>query len=68
LTVNHSIQFKNPETGAHTNNVEGMWRNAKAAMSIPVFQKKTLLWRLSGQIYVSEVMPSIRVRSLNGIF
>ncbi|KAL4149234.1 hypothetical protein QTP88_003218 [Uroleucon formosanum] len=42
LTVNHSIQFKNPETGAHTKyNVAGMWR--QASVNDAVFQKKTLL-------------------------
>ncbi|KAF0746731.1 DDE Tnp IS1595 domain-containing protein, partial [Aphis craccivora] len=33
MTVYHSIEFKNPESGAHTNNVEGMWSHAKASMT-----------------------------------
>lgn len=40
MTVNHSIQFKNPETGAHTNNIEGMWRHSKASLSQYCRKKK----------------------------
>ncbi len=29
LTVNHSLHFKDPETGTHTNAIESSWRAAK---------------------------------------
>lgn len=33
LTVNHSLTFKDPETGANTNRIEATWRAAKASYS-----------------------------------
>ncbi|CAF1031433.1 unnamed protein product [Brachionus calyciflorus] len=32
LTINHTIEFKNPETGAHTNIIEGTWFHLKRSL------------------------------------
>lgn len=36
--VNHSINFKDPDTNQHTNTIEGLWRHAKYSM--PQYHKK----------------------------
>ena len=33
MKVNHTLHFKDPETGAHTNSIESSWRAAKAILT-----------------------------------
>lgn len=37
MTVNHSKNFKDPETGAHTNSIEGTWQKIKHGVHFPQF-------------------------------
>jgi transposase-like protein len=39
--VNHSKHFKDPETGAHTNSIEGTWQKIKHGVCFPRFGVKS---------------------------
>ncbi|KAK4024487.1 hypothetical protein OUZ56_009910 [Daphnia magna] len=41
--VKHSLHFKDPENGAHTNQIEGLWNLAKKVFQIQTEAKKCLL-------------------------
>ncbi|XP_036339366.1 uncharacterized protein LOC118748792 [Rhagoletis pomonella] len=40
--VNHSIDFKDPDTEQHTNTIEGLWRHVKCSM--PQYHRKKLFF------------------------
>ncbi|KAL4121095.1 hypothetical protein QTP88_013669 [Uroleucon formosanum] len=39
MTVNHSLHFKDPETGVHSNTIESSWRHSKHPCRITVVKK-----------------------------
>lgn len=38
--MNHSVNFKDPITGVHTNTIEGLWQKVKHSEYIPQFGVK----------------------------
>ena len=43
LTVNHTYTFKDPQTGGHTNTIEGAWKLAKNSLPSSGRYKKHLI-------------------------
>jgi hypothetical protein len=59
LKVNHSITFKDPETGACTNSIESSWRHAKVVM--PQYRRKKDFF----PSHLAKYMFMKRCRALN---
>ncbi len=51
LRVNHSISFKDPNTGAHSNSIESSWRALKAVTTSSGRRKAHILGNLARYIF-----------------
>ena len=61
LTVNHSENFKDPKTGAHTNTIERTWREVRA--NIPRFgQRKKHMVRYLAEYIFKRSFPEFEQR------
>ncbi len=47
LNVNHSKNFKDPETSAHTNTIEGSWLHAKRSLPVHGWRKDLMIGYLA---------------------
>ena len=55
LTVNHSENFVDPNTGAHINSIEGYWGNVKAKLKVMRGTRKDMLsWYLKEFMWRQE--------------
>ena len=52
--VNHKLHFKDPETGVHTNQIEGVWRHAKVKLSQYNRRNKYFLGYLAKFMFISR--------------
>ena len=60
--MNHSIGFKDPETGETTNRIEATWRHAKESFSTHNRQKHHVAGNLACYIFLKSVrakMPTL---------
>ena len=52
MQVNHSLTFRDPDTGAHTNNIEGSWRHAKEVVGSHNRQSEFIAGKLSKYLFL----------------
>lgn len=55
LKVNHSLHFKDPDTGAHTNHIECEWRHAKNSLPKYGIKKKYIASYLGAHLWRTGV-------------
>ena len=64
-TVNHSQHFKDPETGTHTNTIEGTWNGFKIAIPPRNRGKENLNQRLLAKIWRKQNKDNLWEMYLN---
>lgn len=59
--MNHKINFKDPETGAHTNSIESSWRASKS-MTVAAGRKKA---HVAGNLAMYMFIKRCRLMNVN---